>query len=194
MGRLEVGGGYFKSACAWGGGGGTLTLSSCRCLRSNGSGFRGLGWWSSSRVSVAGDCGVGRMGREEVLRRSLVSLGAAVFLVGLCTFSFKKMVATYIFGILAVCGILLPDWEFFDRDFSQWFTPMPADSHTGPAGPFDQTSRFGTSPILFDVFSSHECDTAGLGMITPSTLRGIISEKLELILEPSSGGMNPSLG
>ncbi|CAA7401677.1 unnamed protein product [Spirodela intermedia] len=87
------------------------------------------------------------MRREEVLRTSLVSLGAAVFLVGLCTFSFKKMIATYIFGILAVCGILLPDWEFFDRDFSQWFTPMPADCHTGAAGPFDQTSRFRFYPL-----------------------------------------------
>ncbi|CAA6665033.1 unnamed protein product [Spirodela intermedia] len=93
------------------------------------------------------------MRREEVLRTSLVSLGAAVFLVGLCTFSFKKMIATYIFGILAVCGILLPDWEFFDRDFSQWFTPCPPTATPAllalsirPPGSEDLRS---SSPFLF---------------------------------------------
>ncbi|XP_008782155.2 signal peptidase complex-like protein DTM1 [Phoenix dactylifera] len=66
------------------------------------------------------------MGRDGALRSSLVALLAAVLLVGACTFSFKKMMGTYFFGLLGISGILLPDWEFFDRDFSRWVTPMPA--------------------------------------------------------------------
>ncbi|XP_020257436.1 signal peptidase complex-like protein DTM1 isoform X2 [Asparagus officinalis] len=65
------------------------------------------------------------MGRDEVLRFCLVTLGALMLLVGIATFSFKKVTATYIFGILGISGILLPDWEFFDRDFKEWFSPMP---------------------------------------------------------------------
>ncbi|XP_078444169.1 peptidase [Wolffia australiana] len=87
------------------------------------------------------------MGREDVLRTCLVSLGAAVLAVGFFTFSVKKMIATYIFGILGISGIMLPDWEYFDRDFSQWLTPMPADSHSGPVGAFDQSSRFKFHPL-----------------------------------------------
>ncbi|CAL9082012.1 unnamed protein product [Musa textilis] len=66
------------------------------------------------------------MGREEALQKSLVVLAALMAVVGIWTFSLKKMLATYAFGILGIAGILLPDWEYFDRDFSQWFTPMPA--------------------------------------------------------------------
>lgn len=65
------------------------------------------------------------MGGDGVLRACLVTLGAVVVLVGISTFSFRKMMATYIFGLLGIAGLVLPDWEFFDRDFSEWFSPMP---------------------------------------------------------------------
>ncbi|KAJ6818058.1 signal peptidase complex-like protein DTM1 isoform X1 [Iris pallida] len=65
------------------------------------------------------------MGSDGVLRVCLVSLGAAVLAVGIFTFSFRKAMATYVFGLVGIAGILLPDWEFFDRDFSHWFSPMP---------------------------------------------------------------------
>ncbi|KAG2646896.1 hypothetical protein PVAP13_2KG547100, partial [Panicum virgatum] len=77
--------------------------------------------------------GPGGMGRDELLRRSLVALAAAVVVTGLATASLRKAAATYGFGILAIAGVLLPDWEFFDRDFSQWLTPMPASRRTAAA-------------------------------------------------------------
>ncbi|XP_068638779.1 signal peptidase complex-like protein DTM1 [Aristolochia californica] len=67
------------------------------------------------------------MGSDAVLRSSLVFLAALVVLVGFCTFSLKKMFATYVFGLLAIAGVVLPDWEFFDRDFKEWFSPLPFD-------------------------------------------------------------------
>uniref|UniRef100_A0A0D9X1M8 Signal peptidase complex-like protein DTM1 n=1 Tax=Leersia perrieri TaxID=77586 RepID=A0A0D9X1M8_9ORYZ len=70
------------------------------------------------------------MGRDEMLRRSLVALAAAVVVTGVVTASVRKAAATYGFGILAIAGVLLPDWEFFDRDYSQWLTPMPASRRT----------------------------------------------------------------
>lgn len=75
----------------------------------------------------------GAMGRDELLRRSLVALAAVVVVTGLATASLRKAAATYGFGILAIAGVLLPDWEFFDRDFSQWLTPMPASRRTAAA-------------------------------------------------------------
>ncbi|MQL80061.1 hypothetical protein Taro_012499 [Colocasia esculenta] len=92
------------------------------------------------------------MGRETVLRRSLVCLGAAVCLVGLSTFSFKKMIATYAFGILAICGVVLPDWEFFDRDFSEWFSPMPADRPSAGAAAVPDDIRFKFYPLRVALF------------------------------------------
>ncbi|KAL5982195.1 hypothetical protein ACLOJK_016265 [Asimina triloba] len=84
------------------------------------------------------------MAGETVLRYSLVFLGALVLGIGIYTMSFKKMIATYVFGLLAISGVLLPDWEFFDRDFSKWLTPMPARDRSAPAS---QPLRFfiGTS-------------------------------------------------
>ncbi|XP_066391251.1 signal peptidase complex-like protein DTM1 isoform X1 [Miscanthus floridulus] len=78
------------------------------------------------------------MGRDELLRRSLVALAAAVVLTGLATASLSKAAATYGFGILAIAGVLLPDWEFFDRDYSQWLTPMPASRRTAAAAAADR--------------------------------------------------------
>ncbi|KAJ0960966.1 hypothetical protein J5N97_016971 [Dioscorea zingiberensis] len=86
------------------------------------------------------------MGRDEALRRSLVALGMAVFVVGIITFSFRKMVITYGFGIAGIGLILLPDWEFFDRDFSQWFTPMPGQRRVGSDRAPD-TGRFRLYPL-----------------------------------------------
>lgn len=79
------------------------------------------------------------MANDAVLRSCLLFVGAVVLLVGIYTFSFKKMIATYIFGLFAIAGLVLPDWEFFDRDFSQWFTPMPA--HSANSAPKSQSTR-----------------------------------------------------
>ncbi|KAG1334610.1 putative signal peptidase complex-like protein DTM1 [Cocos nucifera] len=87
------------------------------------------------------------MGRDGALQSCLVALAAVVIVVGAWTFSFKKMMATYFLGLLGIAGILLPDWEFFDRDFSQWFTPLPAQRGT-PSNVDPDAFRFGLSVFL----------------------------------------------
>ncbi|KAJ4953880.1 hypothetical protein NE237_030712 [Protea cynaroides] len=95
------------------------------------------------------------MAIDAVLRSSLVSLGAMVLLIGICTYSFKKMVVTYLFGLFAIAGVLLPDWDYFDRDFSQWSTPVPGNNNTPTISP--QTSsftRFRIYPLRLIVYTT----------------------------------------
>ncbi|KAG6786278.1 hypothetical protein POTOM_007876 [Populus tomentosa] len=42
--------------------------------------------------------------------------------VGIWTLSFKKVLVTYVLGVLGIAGVLLPDWDYFDRDYSRWFS------------------------------------------------------------------------
>ncbi|KAF3773171.1 hypothetical protein EJ110_NYTH55952 [Nymphaea thermarum] len=63
---------------------------------------------------------------EKALRYSLFSLAAVVCGVGLYTLSLKKMVVVYLSGLLLIAGVVLPDWEFFERDMSQWTSPRAA--------------------------------------------------------------------
>uniref|UniRef100_A0A5K1FRW4 Microsomal signal peptidase 12 kDa subunit n=1 Tax=Nymphaea colorata TaxID=210225 RepID=A0A5K1FRW4_9MAGN len=63
---------------------------------------------------------------EKVLRYSLFSLAAVVCGVGLYTLSLKKMVVVYLSGLLLIAGVVLPDWEFFERDVSHWTSPRAA--------------------------------------------------------------------
>ncbi|KAA8528278.1 hypothetical protein F0562_035633 [Nyssa sinensis] len=80
------------------------------------------------------------MANDAVFRTSLVWLAAIMLLIGLYTRSFKKMLGTYLFGIFAIAGVLLPDWEFFDRDVSQWCSPLYVD---------DISSHKSTTPARF---------------------------------------------
>ncbi|XXG61254.1 hypothetical protein AAC387_Pa04g2960 [Persea americana] len=91
------------------------------------------------------------MANDAVLRSCLLLVGAVVLLVGIYTHSFKKMFATYFFGLFAIAGLVLPDWEFFDRDFSQWFTPMPA--HGNPSQKSNST-RFRIYPLRMVVLTT----------------------------------------
>ncbi|PKA59472.1 signal peptidase complex subunit 1 [Apostasia shenzhenica] len=74
------------------------------------------------------------MGNDAALRSCLLVLAAVMAVVGLCTFSIKKVMATYAYGVVGIAGVLLPDWEYFDRDFSQWFTPMTATREPASRG------------------------------------------------------------
>ncbi|XP_010676503.1 signal peptidase complex-like protein DTM1 [Beta vulgaris subsp. vulgaris] len=67
------------------------------------------------------------MGDDVALRRCLVWLAMVVIIVGFYTHSFKKMVVTYFMGLAGIGGVLLPDWDFFDRDFSEWTQPVSVD-------------------------------------------------------------------
>ncbi|KAF5955302.1 hypothetical protein HYC85_008158 [Camellia sinensis] len=64
------------------------------------------------------------MANDAAFRSCLVWLAVIVAVVGLCTQSLRKMMATYLLGMFAVAGVLLPDWEFFDRHVSRWSSPV----------------------------------------------------------------------
>ncbi|KAK6130740.1 hypothetical protein DH2020_035528 [Rehmannia glutinosa] len=81
------------------------------------------------------------MGNEAVFRTSLVSLAAIMVVTGLYTQSLKKMGATYLFGMLAIGGVVLPDWKFFDRPVSQWCT-LVAGVAGGPSQSAPPSSSF----------------------------------------------------
>ncbi|KAF9620377.1 hypothetical protein IFM89_026765 [Coptis chinensis] len=89
------------------------------------------------------------MANDAVLRTCLVCLGALVLLIGLYTCSFKKMLVTYAFGLLGIGGVLLPDWEFFDRDFSQWVYPMSTDDAQKP-----RSNRFRIYPMRLFLYTT----------------------------------------
>ncbi|KAG0492444.1 hypothetical protein HPP92_005842 [Vanilla planifolia] len=95
------------------------------------------------------------MENEVALRFSLVALAGLMVVVAVCTFSFKKVLVTYAYGIIGISGVLLPDWEFFDRDFSQWFTPMAAPR--GSAANRLPTIRFKLYPMRVALLSTIYC-------------------------------------
>ncbi|KVH00720.1 signal peptidase complex-like protein DTM1 [Cynara cardunculus var. scolymus] len=64
------------------------------------------------------------MADDAALRKSLICLAAIMVVIGVYTYSLKKIMATYLFGMFAIGGIVLPDWEFFDRPVSEWISPM----------------------------------------------------------------------
>lgn len=67
------------------------------------------------------------MANDAALRASLLWLAAVILVVGICTHSFKKMMATYVLGVVGISGVLLPDWDYFNRDFSRWPYPLTAE-------------------------------------------------------------------
>ncbi|KAL2518073.1 peptidase [Abeliophyllum distichum] len=78
-----------------------------------------------STVSWGIECGVVYEVFAFIFRRSsMIWLAAIIVLMGLYTQSLQKMVATYFFGMFVICGVLLPDWEFFNRSVYQWCTPV----------------------------------------------------------------------
>ncbi|XP_031394764.1 signal peptidase complex-like protein DTM1 isoform X2 [Punica granatum] len=73
------------------------------------------------------------MADDTALRSALVWLAVVMAVVGLGTHSFKKMFVTYVLGMLGIVGILLPDWDYFDRDFSKWTTPVTGEERAAIA-------------------------------------------------------------
>lgn len=95
------------------------------------------------------------MANDAILRTSLLCLAAFVVLVGVCTHSYKKMVATYLFGLFAIAGVVLPDWDFFDRDFSRWFYPVTMEERRVlAAAPRSGLARFRIYPIRFIMYTT----------------------------------------
>ncbi|KAL7597079.1 signal peptidase complex-like protein DTM1 [Lactuca sativa] len=95
------------------------------------------------------------MADDATLRRSLICLAAIMAVIGLYTHSLKKVMATYLFGMLAIGGVVLPDWEFFDRPVSQWNSPLSVP-HLPPLHPPHSPptpSRFRFYPIRTMIYA-----------------------------------------
>lgn len=90
-----------------------------------------------------------QMAKDGALRSAIVWLSVIMVLVGVFTFSLKKIMVTYAFGMLGISGILLPDWDFFDRDFSRWPYPVTADERAAL-----QARRSGFKRLLIFFFIS----------------------------------------
>ncbi|XWS23891.1 hypothetical protein CRYUN_Cryun28dG0054500 [Craigia yunnanensis] len=67
------------------------------------------------------------MANDAALRSAIVGLAVIIVLVGIFTLSLKKMVITYAFGMVGIAGKLLPDWDFFDCEYSRWCYPVTAE-------------------------------------------------------------------
>ncbi|XP_010060000.2 signal peptidase complex-like protein DTM1 [Eucalyptus grandis] len=94
-----------------------------------------------------------QMANDAALRASLVWLAAAMVVVGLWTHSFKKAMATYGAGVLGIAGVLLPDWDYFDRDFSKWTTPISPEERAAIASRGSGLARFRMYPLRLAVYT-----------------------------------------
>lgn len=90
------------------------------------------------------------MTNEAALRSSMVGLALVMVLVWLWTQSLKKTVITYAIGVSLIAGIVLPDWDFFDRSFSRWTYPVTAEERAAALSRKSQSSRLFI--ILLELF------------------------------------------
>lgn len=92
------------------------------------------------------------MANDAVFRSSLICLAVVILGVGIYTQSqsLKKMMGTYVFGMLGLCGILLPDWDYFDRPVSQWCSPITLNKIDSTA---PSSTRYSISLHLNFLFS-----------------------------------------
>ncbi|XP_028757413.1 signal peptidase complex-like protein DTM1 [Neltuma alba] len=87
------------------------------------------------------------MANDAALRTSLLWLAAVILLVGIFTHSPKKMIVTYVVGAVGIAALLLPDWDYFDRDFSRWPYPITADERASLLSHGSAFVRFTSSPL-----------------------------------------------
>ncbi|TYJ36108.1 hypothetical protein E1A91_A05G285300v1 [Gossypium mustelinum] len=95
-----------------------------------------------------------QMANEGALRSAIVWLSVIMVLVGLFTFSLKKIMVTYAFGMLGISGILLPDWDFFDRDFSRWPYPVTADERAALQARRSGFKRYRIYPMRLIIYTT----------------------------------------
>ncbi|KAF2291553.1 hypothetical protein P3X46_028703 [Hevea brasiliensis] len=89
---------------------------------------------------------------DAALRASLVWLAAVMVVIGIWTHSLKKVMVTYIVGVLGIAGVLLPDWDFFDRDFSRWCSPISEEEKAAFAQRSGLRNRI--SPLRLVVYTT----------------------------------------
>ncbi|EEF48503.1 signal peptidase complex-like protein DTM1 [Ricinus communis] len=61
---------------------------------------------------------------DAAMRTCLVWLAAVMVVIEIWTQSLKKVMVTYVIGVVGIAGVLLPDWDYFDRDYSRWCSPI----------------------------------------------------------------------
>ncbi|XP_054789192.1 signal peptidase complex-like protein DTM1 [Prosopis cineraria] len=96
------------------------------------------------------------MATDAALKTCLLWLAAVIAVVGLSTHSALKMLLTYILGVLGIAGVLLPDWDYFNRHFSRWPHPVTARERAAllphpHASPF---LRFASSPLRVTAYAA----------------------------------------
>ncbi|KAJ7959005.1 Signal peptidase complex-like protein DTM1 [Quillaja saponaria] len=64
------------------------------------------------------------------------------------------MMVTYLFGVLGIAGILLPDWGYFNRDFSRWTFPVTAEERTSDIAQGSGFRRFRQSPLRLVAYAT----------------------------------------
>ncbi|OAY58134.1 signal peptidase complex-like protein DTM1 [Manihot esculenta] len=89
---------------------------------------------------------------DAALRISLIWLAAIMVVVGIWTQSLKKVMVTYVVGMLGIAGLFLPDWDFFDRDYSRWCYPITEEEKTALAQRSGFRSRI--SPLRWIVYAA----------------------------------------
>ncbi|XP_022766390.1 signal peptidase complex-like protein DTM1 [Durio zibethinus] len=94
------------------------------------------------------------MANDAALRSAIVWLAVVIVLVGIFTFSLKKMVITYAFGMVGIAGILLPDWDYFDRDFSRWCYPFTADEGVAVLARRSGLKRYRIYPMRVIIYTT----------------------------------------
>ncbi|XP_050378626.1 signal peptidase complex-like protein DTM1 [Argentina anserina] len=96
------------------------------------------------------------MGNHAVFRSALVCLALVVVIVGICTQSFTKMMVTYLVGVVGIGGVLLPDWAYFDRDFSRWGSPVTVEERASAYATAERSglARFKRYPMRLTAYAS----------------------------------------
>ncbi|KAB2031101.1 hypothetical protein ERO13_D05G268700v2 [Gossypium hirsutum] len=94
------------------------------------------------------------MANDGALRLAIVWLSVIMVLVGVFTFSLKKIMVTYAFGMLGISGILLPDRDFFDREFSRWPYPVTADERAALQARRSGFKRYRIYPMRVIIYTT----------------------------------------
>ncbi|KAI9097804.1 hypothetical protein K1719_025575 [Acacia pycnantha] len=95
------------------------------------------------------------MGNDNAaLKTCLLWLAAIIVVVGFSTHSPLKMLFTYLLGVLAIAGVLLPDWDYFNRHFSRWPYPVTADERASLLPHGSPFLRFASSPLRVIAYSA----------------------------------------
>nr|DAD41128.1 TPA_asm: hypothetical protein HUJ06_015451 [Nelumbo nucifera] len=66
--------------------------------------------------------------------------------------AFRPRLGFLIFGTSS--RLLLPDWEFFDRDFSQWFYPMTTEQGDANSSQRSKSTGFRIYPLRIILYTT----------------------------------------